>query len=229
MIQKYNILLVEDDPSLGFVVKDNLLQAGFNITLKIDGKAGYEEFMKNRFDLCLFDVMLPEKDGFSLAEDIRKSDKKVPIIFLTAKSMEIDRIKGFKLGGDDYITKPFSMEELILRIKAILKRTNETVEDDKDLYIIGEYEFRHKSLELIHPTTKKLLTKKESELLRLLCINSNSVLERETALKIVWGEDDYFLGRSMDVFISKLRKYLKADPSIKIINVHGVGFKLEVN
>ena len=229
MKQKYNLLLVEDDPNLGFVVKDNLLQSGFDVVLKTDGSAGYESFMQSKFDLCLLDVMLPEKDGFSLAIDIRKLNKKIPIIFLTAKAMELDRVKGFKLGGDDYITKPFNMEELILRIKVILKRTYETKEDDKELYTIGEYEFKPKSLELIHPTVKKTLTKKEAELLRLLCVNRNSVLQRETALKVVWGEDDYFLGRSMDVFISKLRKYLKADPTIKIINVHGVGFKLEVN
>ena len=226
---KYNLLLVEDDPNLGFVVKDNLLQAGFEVSLKTDGKSGYESFMHSKFDLCLLDVMLPEQDGFSLASDIRKTDKKIPIIFLTAKAMEIDRVKGFKLGGDDYITKPFSMEELTLRIKAILKRTYETETEDINVHHIGDYEFKPKSLELNHPTAKKILTKKESELLKLLCVNRNGVLERETALKLVWGEDDYFLGRSMDVFISKLRKYLKADPTIKIINIHGVGFKLEVN
>ncbi|MBL4653031.1 MAG: response regulator transcription factor [Flavobacteriales bacterium] len=226
---RYSLLLVEDDPNLGFVVKDNLQQSGFDVELKTDGKTGYETFMQNKFDLCLLDVMLPEKDGFSLAQDIRKSNKKVPIIFLTAKSMELDRVKGFKIGGDDYITKPFSMEELILRIKVILKRAYSVDEEEKESYTIGEYQFKPKSLELIHPSVKKTLTKKEAELLRLLCINRNTVLERETALKVVWGEDDYFLGRSMDVFISKLRKYLKADSSIKIINVHGVGFKLEVN
>ena len=226
---KYNLLLVEDDPNLGFVVKDNLLQAGFEVSLKTDGKTGYESFMQSKFDLCLLDVMLPEQDGFSLAKDIRKTDKKIPIIFLTAKAMELDRVKGFKLGGDDYITKPFSMEELILRIKVILKRSYEGEKDNVNVHFIGDYEFKPQSLELNHPTAKKLLTKKESELLKLLCINRNGVLERETALKLVWGEDDYFLGRSMDVFISKLRKYLKADSKIKIINVHGVGFKLEVN
>ncbi|MDA9564219.1 response regulator transcription factor, partial [Flavobacteriales bacterium] len=151
-----------------------------------------------------------------------------PIMFLTAKSMEMDRIKGFKLGGDDYITKPFSMEELVLRIQAMLKRTYENNSGEIATYAIGEYLFQPKTLELHHPSTKKILTKKEADLLRLLCEKQDSVLERETALKQVWGEDDYFLGRSMDVFISKLRKYLKADPRIKIINVHGVGFRLEV-
>lgn len=228
-IKNSNILLVEDDPSLGFVVKDNLQRSGFGVKLANNGKQAYELFLSNNFDICLLDIMLPEKDGFSLARDIRKTNAEMPIIFITAKSMEEDKIRGFQLGGDDYITKPFSMQELILRVEAVLKRSKkEASNNGKDIFKIGDYDFHYKTLELIHPSGKKTLTKKEAELLRLLCVHQNTVLERETALKIVWGEDDYFLGRSMDVFISKLRKYLKSDPRIQIINIHGVGFKLEV-
>lgn len=226
---KPKILLVEDDPNLGFVTKDRLAEAGFEVTLAKDGLAGYQNFMQKQFDVCIFDIMLPKKDGFELAKDVKNVNKNIPVIFLTAKSMMEDKIKGFKGGADDYITKPFNMEELILRVEAILKRSKST--DDpgkkKDVYKIGNYTFDYKNLELRIGDNKKILTRKEAELLRLLCINTGNVLEREMALNIVWGNDDYFLGRSMDVFITKLRKYLNGDPRIKITNVHGVGFKME--
>lgn len=224
------ILLVEDDSNLGYVIRDNLTEAGYEVQLAMDGKSGYEEFLKQKFDLCILDIMLPKKDGFSLAEDIRKSDKEIPIIFLTAKSLPEDKIRGLKLGADDYITKPFHIEELILRMEAILKRSRKDspYKTKKDVFSIGSYTFDYKNLELKHEKDIRNLTKKEAELLRLLCIHEGGLLERETALKIVWGEDDYFLGRSMDVFITKLRKYLSADKRIQISNVRGVGFKMAV-
>jgi len=224
------ILLVEDDGNLGFVIADNLRDAGFEVDLCEDGEKGYEQFLKKEYQLCVLDVMMPKKDGFALAEDIRKSNTKIPIIFLTAKSLAEDKIKGFRTGADDYITKPFNMEELVLRISAILKRTVEPATQDdegqKDVFQIGSYQFDYKNLELHFQEEVKRLTKKEADLLRLLCIRKNEVLERQMALNIVWGTDDYFLGRSMDVFITKLRKHLKSDPELKIENVHGVGFKL---
>lgn len=228
MATKANILLVEDDESLGFVVCDNLKQEGYKVDLGTDGKKGLTLFTKNNYDICLLDVMLPEKDGFSLAEDIRKSNTDIPIVFLTAKSMEKDKIKGFTIGGDDYITKPFSMPELILRIEAILKRTSKKA-DDTQHFEIGKYSFDHLNQSLTLNNETKILTKKEADLLKLLAENINNVTKREIILTEIWGEDDYFLGRSMDVFITRLRKYLKGDEAIQLINVHGVGFKLEVN
>jgi DNA-binding response OmpR family regulator len=176
--------------------------------------------------------MLPKKDGFTLAEDIRKIDQEVPILFLTAKSMTEDKIRGFKLGADDYLTKPFSFDELDLRIKAIMKRARPTAEGqpaERDVFELGNFTFDYKNLSLKHPEEERTLTKKEAELLRMLCLHRDQVLTREMALTVVWGSDDYFLGRSMDVFITKLRKYLKLDERIKIMNVHGVGFKLIVD
>lgn len=226
---KPKILLVEDDANLGFVTKDRLGEAGYEVTLARDGFSGYQQFMKSHYDLCIFDIMLPKKDGFELLKEVRHADNKVPIIFLTAKSMLDDKIKGFKGGADDYITKPFNMEELILRVEALLKRSK-TSESGiaKDFFTVGKYTFDFKNLTLKIGHQSKTLTKKEAELLRLLCLNMGNVLEREVALNIIWGNDDYFLGRSMDVFITKLRKYLGEDPKIKIINVHGVGFKMEI-
>ena len=228
--EKAKILLVEDDLNLGFVIKDSLDSLGYKVNLFTDGKSGYQAFFQNSFDLCIFDVMLPKKDGFSLAEDIRQINQDTPIVFLTAKAMEADRIKGFKAGGDDYITKPFSMEEFILRVEAILKRCKAIGENtvQKHLFQIGKYSFDYNNLTLSYNKKTQALTRKEADILRLLCINLNEVLKREIALNIVWGNDDYFLGRSMDVFIAKLRKYLKDDPSIQIINVHSVGFKLSI-
>lgn len=226
------VLLVEDDMNLGFVIQDHLRNEGYSTDLEKDGFAGFQKFYNGGYDLCILDVMLPKKDGFTLAEDIRKIDAQVPILFLTAKSLTEDKIKGFKSGADDYLTKPFSFDELDLRIKAILKRAQPGDSESvvkRDVFELGQFEFDYPNLVLKHPKQEKLLTKKEADLLRMLCMHQDQVLTREMALTVVWGSDDYFLGRSMDVFITKLRKYLKYDPRIKIMNVHGVGFKLIVD
>lgn len=224
------ILLVEDDTSLGFVISDNLRKHGYEVKLAIDGIMGLTLFHENPVDLCILDVMLPKKDGFTLARDIRKISPDVPIIFLTAKSQTQDKLEGFNSGADDYITKPFDFDELLLRIEAILKRTlSKTEQGRKDVFAIGDYEFNHKNQQLKYKDGSVInLTKKEADLLKLLAININNVTERELLLESVWGKNDYFTGRSMDVFISKIRKYLSKDPRIEIINVHGVGFKLLV-
>ncbi len=223
------ILLIEDDPNLGLILQENLELHDFNVELCADGEEGKTSFLQNQFDLCLLDVMLPKKDGFTLAGEIRKINQDIPIIFLTAKSLKEDRIEGFKIGGDDYITKPFSMEELLLRIQAVLKRSrHSTVEENQKVFSIGDYEFdAEKQVLQIHDNKQKL-TYKEAELLRLLCLHKNAIMERELALKLIWGDDNFFNGRSMDVFITKLRKYLKEDSEIQIVNVHGKGFKLVV-
>lgn len=226
------ILLVEDDLNLGFVIQDHLRNEGYATDLEKDGFAGFQKFYNSGYDICILDVMLPKKDGFTLAEDIRKIDNNVPILFLTAKSLTEDKIKGFNAGADDYMTKPFSFDELNLRIKAILKRANLDKGEDapkRDVFSLGEFEFDFSNLNLKHEQGEKTLTKKEAELLRMLCLHKDQVLTREMALTVVWGSDDYFLGRSMDVFITKLRKYLKLDKRVKIMNVHGVGFKMIVD
>lgn len=220
------ILLVEDDPGLGFVIKDNLTHKNFDVTLCNDGEEAQEQFTNQTFDMCILDVMLPKKDGFSLAQTIRSQNQNIPILFVTAKGMIEDKIIGFQSGGDDYIVKPFSMEELFCRIEVFLRRANGHSEKT---YTIGEYSFDCESLALNHPTGSKTLTQKEAEVLKLLCANTNKVLKREEILKLIWGDDDYFMGRSLDVFISRLRKYLKNDSTIQIANYHGVGFRLEIN
>ena len=220
------ILLVEDDPGLGFVIKDNLTMKGYEVTLCADGDEGQNAFHNHTFDLCIFDVMMPKKDGFTLTKNIREKNQQVPILFVTAKSMIEDKIKGFTAGGDDYIVKPFSMEELCLRIEVFLRRSN-VLSSTEESFRIGQYSFDCVNLTLQHPAESKVLTQKESEVLKLLCLHKGRVLKREEILKSVWGDDDYFLGRSLDVFISKLRKYLKNDPTIEIVNYHGVGFRLE--
>lgn len=220
------ILLVEDDPNLGFVIKDNLTVKGYAVSLCSNGDEGYAAFSNNLFDVCILDVMMPKKDGFTLAHQIREVNKQVPILFVTAKSMLEDKIAGFQSGGDDYIVKPFSMEELILRIEVFLRRTS-TNSTEKN-FELGAFNFDCHNFTLHHSSGEKSLTQKEAEVLKLLCENKDRVLKREEILKKVWGNDDYFLGRSMDVFISKLRKYLKEDPTVQIINYHGVGFKLEI-
>lgn len=229
---KANILLVEDDENLGFVTQDNLELEGFNVTWAKDGEAGFEAYCKGNFDLCILDVMLPKKDGFQLGKEIKDVNENMPMIFLTAKSLDPDKVNGFKIGADDYITKPFNMELLSLRVQALLKRYFASQSNDlenKDVFEIGNYSFNYKNQELIIKDDNKHLTKKEAEMLRLLCLNKNELLTRELALKVIWGENDYFKGRSMDVFITKLRKYLKSDERIEIINVHGTGFKLQVD
>lgn len=230
--QKINILLVEDDTNLSMILQDYLEMMGFSCTLGQDGNEGLKLFVKKNFDLCILDVMMPKMDGFALAGEIRKRDATVPIIFLTAKSLKEDRIKGFQQGCDDYITKPFSTEELNMRIRAILRRCNRSNlldgEDMAECYDIGMYTFDVPNMSLAANGKIQSLTRKEVALLRLLCAYRNRLLPREMALNIVWGDADYFAGRSMDVFIAKLRKYLKDDPSVSIINVHGAGFRLEV-
>lgn len=231
-IQTAKILLVEDDPNLSMVIKDYLEMLNFNTTLCKDGEEGLTEFTNGKYDLVILDVMMPKKDGFSVAEDIRKFDEQTPIIFLTAKSLKEDRIRGFQVGCDDYIAKPFSTEELSMRIKAIMKRCmlaqNGGTNNDQKIFNIGIYTFDYSNMLLTSDDIEKPLTRKEAALLKLLCVYENKLLTRETALKSVWGDDDYFIGRSMDVFITKLRKHLKNDPKISITNVHGAGFKLEV-
>lgn len=223
------ILLVEDDPSLGFVIKDNLSIKGYDVTLCTDGEAGGNSFLTDSYSLCIFDIMLPKKDGFSLAREVRRKDKNVPIIFLTAKAMMEDKLEGFQTGADDYITKPFSLEELYYRIEVFLRRSVEQKPDStSNLYQIGEYDFDHSRLVITRKEEEKSLTQKEAEVLKVLCNNRDRVLKREEILTQIWGDDDYFMGRSLDVFISKLRKYLKEDPRIQIVNYHGVGFRLEV-
>ncbi len=228
MSELKKILLVEDDPSLGFVIKDNLCIKGYDVVLCKDGEEGERMFESTPFNLCIFDVMLPKKDGFSLAKSVREKNKSIPILFLTAKSMTEDKLQGFQAGADDYITKPFSLEELLCRIEVFMKRGNVQLSQDNKIFSLGHYEFDFSNLMLKNHTTEKSLTQKEAEVLKLLCQNRERVLKREEILRHVWGDDDYFMGRSMDVFISKLRKYLKEDASIQIVNYHGVGFKLEI-
>lgn len=230
-MSKANILLVEDDPGLGFVIQDTLKESGFTVHLSRDGKDGLSQFHTHKYDLCLLDVMMPKKDGFELASDIRKINREVPIIFLTAKSMVEDKVKGFKAGADDYITKPFSNEELTLRIEAVLKRYqigDSEEPDNTQIHQMGAFTFNLDTFELSHPETSRKLTRKEAGILKLLCENKNKVIERELIANLVWGDDSYFVGRSLDVFITRLRKYFSIDPKVTIANVHGVGFKLEV-
>jgi len=221
------ILLVEDDPSLGFVIKDNLGLKGYDVTLCSNGEEGFNVYNEKKFDLCILDVMMPKKDGFTLAQQIREKNQQIPILFVTAKSMLEDKVAGFQSGGDDYIIKPFSIEELCLRIEVFLRRTS--TQSKEENFSLGTFNFDCHNFTLQHQYAgDKTLTQKEAEVLKMLCENKDRVLKREEILKAVWGNDDYFLGRSMDVFISKLRKYLKEDPRVQIVNYHGVGFKLEV-
>jgi DNA-binding response OmpR family regulator len=226
---KIKILLVEDDTNLGFIVSDQLKSDGYAVTLCTDGLEAFKRFNEEKFHLCIFDVMMPKKDGFSLARDVRKINHEVPILFLTAKSMTEDKVEGFKAGGDDYLTKPFSIEEFQLRISALLKRVNIIVEEKEETILqLGTYQFDTLNFRLIHSKFEKTLTKKEAHILKLLYKFKNQVVNRDTLLDAVWGQNDYFVGRSLDVFITKLRKYLKEDESIHIANIHGIGFKLEL-
>ncbi|GAB3539470.1 response regulator transcription factor [Spirosoma fluminis] len=228
------ILLVEDDPNLGLLVQEYLTLKGYETDRATDGNQGLQQFMANPYDLCIFDVMMPKKDGFTLAKEVRMAGRDVPIIFLTAKSMQEDTIQGFKVGADDYITKPFSMEELLLRIQAILRRyqrTNDSMEPTT--YQIGSFAFDYPHQLLVHQNDtgeaqSQKLTSKESELLKLLAQNLNQPVSRSFALKMVWGDDSYFNARSMDVYVTKLRKYLRPDETVQLVNVHGEGFKLIV-
>jgi DNA-binding response OmpR family regulator len=224
---KPRILYVEDDLTLSFVTIDNLKLRGFNITHASEGMEALAKFRNGHFDLCILDIMLPKMDGYTLAKLIRKENEQVPIIFLSAKSAGEDKIEGLKLGADDYLTKPFSIEELVLKIHVFLKRSQ--VNSNKKAEIppiisLGEYKFNYQNLELEHPDQKIKLTQRESDLIRLFWEHKNTVLKREEILSAIWGDDNYFSGRSLDVFISRLRKYLKADKNIRIVNYHGVGF-----
>ena len=228
MSKAIKILLVEDDPNLGALLKEYLIAKGHDCTLATDGQKGYDAFVKDDFEFLILDVMMPVKDGFTLAEEIRGIDKHVPILFLTAKSLKEDTLKGFHVGADDYMTKPFSMEELLVRINAIQRRVGAADDDSIGEFQIGKYYFIVNEQLLKLGNEQQKLTTKESDLLKLLCKNVNGVLERNHALKAVWGDDNYFNGRSMDVYIAKLRKYLKEDENVEIVNVHGKGFKLFV-
>jgi DNA-binding response OmpR family regulator len=227
MEQKVKLLLAEDDENLGLLLREYLIAKGFDATLFPDGEAAFKGFMKDHFDICILDIMMPKKDGFTLARDIRMVNSEVPVIFLTAKNLKDDVIEGFKLGADDYITKPFSMEELIFRIEAILRRTAQDSQNlNQQIYKLGRYTFDTRKQTLTNGEDVVKLTTKESDLLKLLCQNANKVLERNFALKSIWIDDNYFNARSMDVYITKLRKHLKDEPTVEIINVHGKGYKL---
>ncbi|RKY99834.1 MAG: DNA-binding response regulator [Ignavibacteriae bacterium] len=226
--KKKKILLVEDDPNLGSLLKDYLSLKSYSVTCCLNGEEGKNVYTEGSFDLLILDVMMPKLDGFTLAKHIRKTDKQTPIIFLTAKSMLEDRLKGLKIGGDDYITKPFSSEELLLRIGNIFKRTDKARQliPKDEIFKLGSFVFDYKKRVLSNGKIKKQLTSKESELLKLLAQNKNEVVERSVALREIWMTESYFTARSMDVFITKLRSYLKPDTSVEIVNVHGTGFKL---
>ena len=228
MSDQLKLLLVEDDNNLGNLLLEYLRAKGYQADLRKDGQQGLEAYSNGGYDLLILDVMMPVKDGFTVAQEIRQKDSTTPIIFLTAKSMKQDTIKGFQSGADDYMTKPFVMEELLLRISAVLRRANgvEPKPVEPEEYNFGGSRFDPRKQALHTPAGERKLTTKESELLRLLCANRNEVLERTVALNEVWGNNSYFNGRSMDVYIAKLRKYLRDDPSVEIINVHGKGFRL---
>jgi len=224
-MNKIKILLAEDDINLGSLLEQYLNAKEYNTDLFDDGQKAFEGFSKKEYDICILDVMMPKKDGFTLAKDIKKINAEIPIIFLTAKTLKEDVLEGFKLGADDYITKPFNMEELILRIDAVMRRAG-NISTEKIVFSIGDYSFDSNKQLLIFQGIDNKLTTKESELLKMLCEHKNSVLERNFALKEIWKDDNYFNARSMDVYITKLRKHLKEDSRIQIINVHGKGYKL---
>ncbi|MBS1568916.1 MAG: response regulator transcription factor [Bacteroidetes bacterium] len=230
MENRTKLLLCEDDPNLGTLLAQYLKAKDYEVELCVDGEQGLKAYGKRRFDLLLLDVMMPVKDGFTLAREIRERDRDVPIIFLTAKNMRQDTLAGFESGADDYLTKPFSMEELLLRINAVLRRSAATVQQEEraTVFTLGSSTFDARRQVLTCPDGERRLTTKETDLLRLLCEHANSVLERPVALRSVWGDDNYFNGRSMDVYIAKLRKYLAETPGVEILNVHGKGFRLVV-
>lgn len=226
MSEKDRLLYVEDDEVLGFITKDNLSLNGYDVTHCADGESAVKAFSKESFDLCIVDVMLPKMDGFSVAQEIRKKNSEIPIIFLTAKSLKEDRIKGLEIGADDYITKPFSIEELILKIKIFLKRKYIAGSNELPILSIGEFILEYDNLKFVTPDGTSKMTKKEADLLKLLITNKNKIVERSLILERLWGENDYFMGRSMDVFISRLRKLIRSDENLSIENIHGVGFRL---
>ena len=229
MSLKVNILLVEDDLNLGIILSDQLKSDGYAVSLCNNGVEAMQRFNEDKFHLCIFDVMLPRKDGFTLTRDIRKTNTAIPILFLSARGMTEDKVEGFNAGADDYLSKPFSIEELQLRIKALLKRVNIKVDEKEQTnYALGIFVFDTENQTLVLKDQVKTLTKKEVKILKLLFKYKNQVVSREVILNAVWGQNDYFVGRSLDVFITKLRKYLREDPKILISNIHGVGFKFEI-
>ena len=230
MQKNIKILLAEDDTNLGTLLCDYLKAKGFHTVLAANGEEAFNLFAKGTYNLCLLDVMMPIKDGFTVAKEIRKINDQIPIIFLTAKSMKEDTLQGFEVGADDYITKPFSMEELLARINAVIRRTlGDDEQQEQDVFEIGKYQFDYKKRVLIIADVIQKLTSKENDLLRLLCLNQGKVLERTYALKAIWEDDNYFNARSMDVYIAKLRKHLKQDELIEIMNVHGRGFRFVIH
>lgn len=225
MSKQLNILLAEDDDNLGKLLHSFLKNKGFNVDLTRDGKEAFERFATGNYNFCILDVMMPKMDGFTLAKEIRQTDKRVPILFLTAKAMKDDKLQGFEMGADDYLTKPFSMEELVARINAITRRTDVNQAKQSSEILLGTIRYEPE-LRMLHVKEgSKKLTTKENELLQLLVKNENEILDRQATLRAIWGDDNYFNGRSMDVYIAKLRKLLKEDPAIEIMNVHGKGFK----
>jgi DNA-binding response OmpR family regulator len=226
---KSKILVVEDDPTLGFVLKDKLQDNGYDVIHCNDGETAYQQFMKHNFDMVLMDVMLPKKDGTAIAAQIRKKNAQIPILMLTSKTMDTDKIAGFESGADDYITKPFNMQELLLRMQVHLKRTKKAEEEVAGDFKLGTLSFVYSELLLTDGKQEHQLTQREADLLKYFCLNANKVLKRDDILLNVWGKDDYFLGRSMDVFITKIRKYLKDQPNIKLQTIHGIGFKFNAD
>lgn len=227
-MKKFRILYTEDDETLAFLTKDNLESNNYEVIHCCDGKLGLETFKKENFDICILDIMMPKMDGFELATEIRKTNNDIPIIFLSAKTLKEDRIKGLRLGADDYLVKPFSIEELLLKIEIFLKRSQKNFQVEKPVYEIGKYQFDINNFILFNENEKISLTQREAELLKLFLDNKNSVLKREQILTSLWGDDDYFMGRSLDVFISRLRKILINEKGILIENLHGIGFRFSV-
>lgn len=225
---KYKILYAEDDETLAFLTQDNLEQNNYEVVHCSNGEVALESFKNQAFDICVFDIMMPKVDGFELAEKIRKSNTDIPIIFLSAKTLKEDRLKGLRLGADDYLVKPFSIEELLLKIEIFLKRSQKNIPVEKNNYTIGKYQFDSKNFLVFNNVEKISLTQREAELLKLFLDNKNVVLKREEILKSLWGDDDYFMGRSLDVFISRLRKILSNEKGIAIENLHGIGFRFSV-
>ena len=220
------VLVAEDDPNLATILKAYLTQKGYQVLLATDGQVALDYFKQDEVDACILDIMMPTKDGFAVAKEIRRFDKKVPIIFLSAKTLEADKLKGFEIGCDDYITKPFSMEELIARLNATLRRTFDENKPENNIFSIGNYTFDYNRQLLTINGEDQKLTAKECELLKMYCVNFNQLVERVTTLQKIWKDDSYFAARSMDVYITKLRKYLSKDPDIQLVNMHGIGFKL---
>ncbi len=230
MMKSQRVLLLEDDENLGSILEEHLQMQGFDVLRCRNGVEGLDAFKREQFTLCLVDVMMPRKDGFTFAREVRQADQETPLIFLTAKSLKEDKIEGFKLGCDDYLTKPFSMEELLLRINAVLRRSRQQAREEPPTeFTVGNFHFDYTRQLLTLGKEEQRLTPKEADLLRLLCLHKNQTLERGHALEQIWGEDSYFSGRSMDVFVSKLRKYLKADQSVEIMSIHGKGLRLVTN